>query len=181
CNARVLELGCAPGRWLAWSSARLAVRPTGLELDSRGILLTKTLYPQLPIVRADAFSLPFAANSFDGVYSIGLIEHFQSPRRIIEEARRVLEPGGVSIWLVPNLAEGSICRWHWRTFRRENYEAHRCFTLDELSEAVTAGGMQVTHREHSGVYLPHSQRIMGRLPFRGVLKYFEHRVTASNL
>jgi ubiquinone/menaquinone biosynthesis C-methylase UbiE len=180
-DARVLELGCAPGRWLGWVADRLKLRPMGLELDPAGARLSRRLYPQIPIVRGNAFSLPFASRSFDVVYSIGLIEHFEDPSGILQEARRVLQPDGLSIWLVPNLGGGSLCRWHWRTFRRPIYEAHRPYSLAELSEIVARAGFTVTHREHSGLYIPHMQRVLGRLPFRGALRRFEGPRLASNL
>ena len=100
-DARVLELGCAPGRWLGWAAMRLGVLPVGLELDPEGVRLTRTLYPRLPVTRADAFGLPFFDQSFDGVYSIGLIEHFEDPGGIIREAWRVVRAGGTSLWIVP--------------------------------------------------------------------------------
>jgi SAM-dependent methyltransferase len=177
----VLELGYAPGRWLGWAAGALGVRPFGVELDSVGVKMSHALYPQIRGLRGDAFNLPIRDAVFDGVFAIGLLEHFEDPRPIVREAWRVLKGGGVSIWVVPNLLPGSLCRWHWSTFRPTNFAAHRAFTLGELSEAASSGGFSVVHAEFNGLYIPRLQRVLGRLPFRSVLKRLERPRLASNL
>lgn len=44
---------------------------------------------------ADALHLPYDDNSFDGAFLCWLLEHVRDPIGILEEARRVLKPGGV--------------------------------------------------------------------------------------
>jgi ubiquinone/menaquinone biosynthesis C-methylase UbiE len=46
--------------------------------------------------------LPFRDASFDAIYSIGTIEHFDETERAVEEMARVLKPGGRAIIGVPN-------------------------------------------------------------------------------
>lgn len=48
-------------------------------------------------IRADAEVLPFADNSFDIVYSNGVLHHTEDTGRCIREAFRVLKPGGQAI------------------------------------------------------------------------------------
>lgn len=48
-------------------------------------------------VQADAVSLPFAAESFDGLISVEAAFHFASRERFFGEAFRVLRPGGVLV------------------------------------------------------------------------------------
>ncbi len=50
----------------------------------------------------DVRDLPFADNSFDAVYSMGTIEHFNETEYAITEMARVLKPGGRAIIGVPN-------------------------------------------------------------------------------
>ena len=50
-------------------------------------------------------SLPIDDGTFDIVILMAVIEHFPgSPRKILEEAKRVLKPGGVLVIEVPNVA-----------------------------------------------------------------------------
>jgi len=53
-------------------------------------------------VLSDAQSLPFADASFDGVFSINLLEHTPDPARVAREAARVLQPGGRFLAVTPN-------------------------------------------------------------------------------
>lgn len=47
--------------------------------------------------------LPFKDNSFDLIFSIETLEHILYPDKFIEEAKRVLKPGGDIIFDTPNL------------------------------------------------------------------------------
>jgi SAM-dependent methyltransferase len=51
---------------------------------------------------ADVRDLPFADSSFDAIYSMGTIEHFDETERAVQEIARVLKPGGRAIIGVPN-------------------------------------------------------------------------------
>ena len=57
-------------------------------------------------VRADAHRLPFADDSVDWVLLVGVLEHVDDPDRVLEEARRVLKPGGLGYVAVPFSADG---------------------------------------------------------------------------
>ena len=52
---------------------------------------------------ANAENLPLDNNIYDVVFSIGLIEHFKYPEKVIQEHYRVAKPGGwVILYIVPN-------------------------------------------------------------------------------
>lgn len=93
---RVLELG-------AGSSPLLA------ELDAPFKVACDLSLPMLQArqaaaqsVVADAQVLPFSAGSFDAVFCINMLEHVPSPRQVLEEAARVLVPGGRFLAVTPN-------------------------------------------------------------------------------
>jgi SAM-dependent methyltransferase len=180
-GARILELGAAPGRWLAWVESCLGLKTVGLDLDAEGATLSKRLFPGLRMIRADAVALPFADGSFDGSFSLGLLEHFDDPRGLLRETRRTLKAGGTMICSVPNIAPGSFPRWHWRTFGPHQLETHRTYSLDELVQLVKGSGFEVLHQEYNGLYVPRAQRVMGRLPARRLLKRFESARLATSL
>jgi SAM-dependent methyltransferase len=90
----VLDLGCGVGH----SYHLLAPRETvGVDLDA-GALAGQ----DRRTVVADMRALPFADGSFGSVLSVHSIEHVPDPGRVVAEAARVLEPGGVAVFVTPN-------------------------------------------------------------------------------
>jgi SAM-dependent methyltransferase len=48
-------------------------------------------------------SLPIAEHVADEVYATCLLEHFDSPARVLDEVHRVLKPTGRAVFRIPNL------------------------------------------------------------------------------
>lgn len=46
--------------------------------------------------------IPFASGTFDWVYSTSVLEHVKDPEQVISESMRVLKPGGLLQFVVPN-------------------------------------------------------------------------------
>lgn len=96
---RVLEIGVGMGAdYLQWLKAGAIA--TGVDLSSASIERARRrcqLSGYIPDLRvADAENLPFAENSFDLVYSYGVMHHSPETPRCLREARRVLRPGGAA-------------------------------------------------------------------------------------
>lgn len=93
-TGRVLDVGCGVGH----SYESLAPRETvGLDIDP------DALAGQARETRVgDMRDLPFEAGSFAAVLSVQALEHVPDPDRALAEARRVLEPGGVAVFVTPN-------------------------------------------------------------------------------
>jgi demethylmenaquinone methyltransferase/2-methoxy-6-polyprenyl-1,4-benzoquinol methylase len=58
--------------------------------------------------RGDAERLPFAADSFDALWSSGSIEYWPNPVDALAEFRRVVEPGGDVLVVGPNYPNSSV-------------------------------------------------------------------------
>lgn len=96
-DKRLLEIGVGMGsdflRWL-----RAGADATGVDLTDRAVGLTRQRMQEEGLVGdvrvADAEALPFEDDEFDIVYSWGVLHHTPNTRRAVDEARRVLRPGG---------------------------------------------------------------------------------------
>jgi len=91
----VLEVGCGTGHWLA-DLSKLGPRCFGLDL-SRGMLQqAQSRWLDIHLVQGSATHMPFVDNSFDWVYCVNAIHHFDHSECFVAEAYRLLRPGG---WL----------------------------------------------------------------------------------
>ena len=94
---RVLEIGVGMGAdYLEWLKAGalatgIDISQTSLEQARRRCTLAG-LTPDLQV--GDAEKLSFADNTFDLVYSYGVLHHSPDTQQCIREALRVLKPGG---------------------------------------------------------------------------------------
>lgn len=105
-NKNVLEIGVGNGSHAQLISA-FAGSYTGIDLTEYAVKSTTArlqlldpLRPHASVMRMDAESMDFADNSFDFVWSWGVIHHSANTRKIIEEIHRVLKPGGVAVTMV---------------------------------------------------------------------------------
>lgn len=94
---KVLEIGVGMGAdYLQWLKA--GARATGVDLSSASINQARFRCGlagySVDLRVADAENLPFPADSFDVVYSYGVMHHSPDTDRCIREAWRVLKPGG---------------------------------------------------------------------------------------
>jgi ubiquinone/menaquinone biosynthesis C-methylase UbiE len=99
-DSDVLEIGCGLGTD-AINFARRGARYTGVDLTEASVELVQSRFELEGLTAnlrlADAEALPFADGSFDLVYSHGVLHHTPDTQRAINEAHRVLRPGGVAM------------------------------------------------------------------------------------
>jgi ubiquinone/menaquinone biosynthesis C-methylase UbiE len=97
---RVLEIGCGLGTDGA-QFAKAGADYTGVDLTEAAIELARRRFElfQLPgaFRVADAEQLDFPDNSFDVVYSHGVLHHTPDTAGAIREVHRVLKPGGRAV------------------------------------------------------------------------------------
>jgi ubiquinone/menaquinone biosynthesis C-methylase UbiE len=95
----VLEIACGPGRL---TTAMRGVH-MGVAVDSSAEMLATAQQrmngaaESWSFLRTDAFVLPFQSESFDAVYTLRFVRHFQlaERQRLYREVLRVLRPHGV--------------------------------------------------------------------------------------
>ncbi|MDP2709115.1 MAG: class I SAM-dependent methyltransferase [bacterium] len=98
----ILDAGCGMGRNSFWCCEFGAGSLTAFDKDSRSVQAAKENlagFKQAKAVAADIYSLPWE-NSFDFVFSIGVIHHLKNPLIALAELKKTLRPGGeILIWV----------------------------------------------------------------------------------
>src|SRR4051812_45056510 len=119
-GCRLLEVGSGFGIFVAvtriqYGTDTVGLEPAGTGFDTsfeicREVLKEYGLDPEL-IVDAKGENIPFPDNSFDAVFSSTVLEHTDDPWRVLDEAIRVLRPGGYLQFVFPNY--GSFFEGHY--------------------------------------------------------------------
>jgi SAM-dependent methyltransferase len=96
-GARLLEVGCGMGTDLL-QFARGGASVTGVDLTPRSIQISQQHFAVYgargKFAISDGEHLPFADESFDVVYSNGVLHHTPDTAGAVREVHRVLRPGG---------------------------------------------------------------------------------------
>jgi len=96
----VLDVGCGMGRY-AEVATRWGAAVVGIDLSLAAEAAAENLHDrQAAFFQADIFNLPFAPESFDIIYSLGVLHHTPDCERAFKVLPRLLKPGGkIAIWL----------------------------------------------------------------------------------
>ena len=86
---RVLDLGCGKGRF-ARRLAEAGAAVVGIDISAAMLVSAEGL----DRVRASGRRLPFADAAFDAIVAVEVFEHLAGLEEVLNEARRVLRPGG---------------------------------------------------------------------------------------
>jgi len=148
----VLEIGVGLGTDFV-QFARAGAKVTGIDLTEHGVELVRRRLAleglEGDVRVADAESLPFEDESFDKVYSWGVLHHTPATEQSVREAMRVLRPGGdlcvmlysrhswvaYKLWVRFALLEGRLGRSLADVLAAHmESEGTRGFTKDELRE-----------------------------------------------
>lgn len=103
-KARYLELGAGRGTTSMYLASRgcdvtmLDLSAAGFKIAERNFLREGLALPGF--VHADARDTKLPAASFDCVFSVGLLEHFETPNPVLLEAVRLLRPGGLQFAVI---------------------------------------------------------------------------------
>jgi SAM-dependent methyltransferase len=104
----VLDVGCGMGRY-ADVATKWGATVVGIDLSRAVDAARRNLAGRdAAIVQADAFRLPFAPESFDCIYSLGVLHHTPDCEAAVKNLPRFLKPGGeLAVWLY-----SSYNRWY---------------------------------------------------------------------
>lgn len=158
------------GEWLDVGCGKLA-RPSYMQgaqeiafsgIDPMPLAVTR----DFPFVRAMGDFLPFRAASFDGVMFSSSLDHCIVPLQALEEAHRVLRPGGMLlIWETIRPDNQQFRDWHAAAMyfqSRYNARHNWGFTRPSLEFVVRRAGFELSGWEETSD--PREAILMARRP-----------------
>jgi dolichol-phosphate mannosyltransferase len=108
-GSALLHAGCGSGQ--VDTDLQATMRITALDISPGALLLYARNNPQAAgIKHGSIFHLPFSDGSFDGIYNLGVMEHFthEEISRILVEFGRVLRPDGKIVLFWPHARATSV-------------------------------------------------------------------------
>lgn len=94
-HGRLLDVGCATGIFLDLARAA-GWDVAGVEISERHAAYARDTFG-LAVWQGDFLAAPFPAGSFQAVTMWDFLEHVLDPRAVLDQARRLLAPGGVLV------------------------------------------------------------------------------------
>lgn len=147
-----LDVGCGKGDFLRYAASKLPNYIChGTELDKNLIEYIQgssdEYYKKLNISKGDLLDCNFDSNNFDIVTIMHVLEHLPNPRRVLEEAKRILCPGGLLIIAVPNYQSfiRNIYGTSWPYFRYPFHLYH--YSTSNLSLFLKDLGFEIIKAE----------------------------------
>ena len=158
-DMRILDLPCGRGFYLNMFRHISECELVGADLDWNVVKTAKQVLSPLPkihIHHASIYAMPYPPDCFDAVILSEVLEHIDDDVRGLEEAFRVLKPGGALAVTVPNanypffwdpinkVLEGLFNR-HIRSGPLAGLWANhvRLYTASQLRGAVENAGFQI--------------------------------------
>ncbi len=168
-TSRVLDVGCGNGTNVIWVSRNTGANATGIDLSGVRIANAVASMERVPDLagkiafeKASATELPFAEGAFTHVWSQATIYHVPDKIKVLEEAYRVLEPGGQFIFddltkPTPDISESA------RRFVYDRLLFDTDFSFYSYIGALRETGFKVLQARDLSAHLARSYTYLSRL------------------
>lgn len=186
---RFIDVGCGLGQWLIYFHEKFGYDVTGID-NSPAACERARENLQLAgapgeIICGDVMSATLEPESFDVVYSGGLIEHFDDPLPLVRKMSSLVKPGGLHLIFVPNLQGALKMVREW--IAPDSFEGHREVTPEMLQEMLERSGMTDIRVGYFGsLRLPHVSRrgqgesgVQAALPIWFTLRAMDRGITGT--
>lgn len=151
-EGRVLDVGCETGYLLS----KLNLPPAllhGLDIASGAIKIANNRVKEANFCVGSVRSMPYKSDTFDYLLCTEVLEHIEGDVAA-RECYRVLKPGGVALFTVPNgkgVAGKYMC-------------AHiQFFTFESVTNLLKEAGFEIVSGQKFGLYIPFVTSSLGLL------------------
>ena len=134
-RSKLLHAGCGSGQVDVRFQSEMEITAVDSSLQALKMYV-RTVRAARSVRHASIKNLPFEANSFDGIYNLGVMEHFRKDEIIViaQEFERVLKPGGHLVFFWPHTRATSVAVLGlWRELRAKRGRTHAPLHPPEVS------------------------------------------------
>ena len=168
-SSHVLDVGCGNGTNVVWVFRNTGAKATGIDLS--GVRIANAvaslehepdLAAKVAFEKASATDLPFEDGTFTHVWSQATIYHVPDKVKVLEEAYRVLKPGGQFIFddltkPTSNISESA------REFVYDRLLFDTDFSFYSYMDALVKVGFRVLQARDISSHLAHSYTCLSKL------------------
>lgn len=104
----ILDAGCGKGQYIRMICERLAdakYKIIGVDNDTENVRIARDInkeFSNVNIIRADITEMPFKDNTFNIIYSVGVIHYTANPEKtFLRLASSLKDNGKMAIWVYP--------------------------------------------------------------------------------
>jgi SAM-dependent methyltransferase len=157
----ILELGCGSGNTMAWVKSLRHVRYSmGVELSATAAVAARKNFDELYVgdieVAPDSI---FATHYFDTILALDVLEHLRDPLACVMRLSKRLQPGGVFIASLPNIAHYHVSlplflfgRWQYANEGLLDRTHLRFFTKQTATDLFHDAGLRVIAQRSNRIF-----------------------------
>ena len=127
----VLDVGCGSGRFTE-IALRSGARVVAVDYSSSVEACWENMpnHPNLEVVQADIYHLPFAPETFDFVYCFGVLQHTPNPKEAFNVLPLQLKPmGKLAVDIYPKLFHNIFWPKYWVRHITKRFSPERLFPI----------------------------------------------------
>jgi SAM-dependent methyltransferase len=175
----LLEVGGYPGRYLAYLANKFKLEPTCLDFNSDKTQIQRTFaimnVSDYHLLQKD-FTKSEPEKTYDFVFSIGFVEHFEDFNAILDKHAAYLKPGGKILILIPN--KRYVRRVYGYLVDYKNLKAHnlKCMSLKTFRDFGKRNGLKINRLEYRGGFpfsVHQKLNIFQKIIFKGTRAIFK--------
>jgi len=152
-NLKLIELGCAPGKWLHYFNTMFGYQVYGVEYSPIGYNKTlenlAALRVKGQIANADVMAPP-SFEPMDIVFSYGLVEHFGDTKNILEKHLLYAAKDGLVITILPNF--GGFYGILQKMADEKVFAGHKIIGLEEIKRTMSELGIKEIYAGYNGIF-----------------------------
>jgi SAM-dependent methyltransferase len=143
-SGKALDVGCQSAYLL--SKLRMPRESLyGIDVTPGPLRLAVQRLEGASFCQADATRIPYQSDTFSYLFCTEVLEHIPNGEEVLKDCFRVIKPGGVAFFTVPNGrgAAGKYMVCHIRYF-----------TFKSLSKMIEDAGFEIVNGKKYGLYIP---------------------------